>query len=127
DADRSAIYLDEHHSLVNGKGIVSSARRPEALTASAKRKIQRYVRLWRNRSDGAWPVHPSQQPDAAIGAPGLFEVWRDRISYYWFARYDSMVLFLYSFLPLRVLGGYRAVRNRVAAVNQLAATSEHTP
>ncbi len=127
DADRSAIYLDEHHSLVNSKDIVSSARRPEALTASAKRKIQRYLRLWRDRSGGAWPLHPARQPDAGIEAPRWFELWRDRASYLWFARYDSFVLFLYSFLPLRILGGYRAIRNRVAAVSQVQATSENLP
>jgi hypothetical protein len=127
DADRSAIYLDEHHSLVNGKGIVNSARRPEALAPSAKRKIQRYIRLWKNRSGGQWPVYPAGQPDSGIGEPGPLEMWRDRILYFWFNRYDSLVLFIYSFLPLWVLSGYRAVRNRVAGLDQLEATSEHLP
>jgi len=123
DADRSAIFVDEHHSLVNGKGIVNSARRPDSLTPSANRKIQRYIRLWKDRSRGKWPVYPSRQPDTGVGSPGLFEIWRDRISYFWLARYDSMVLLLYSFLSLGLLRGYRAIRSRGTAVDQLEATS----
>jgi len=126
DADRSAIYVSEHHSLVNGKGIVSSARRPEALSPSAKRKIQRYIRLWKDRSGGTWPVHP-EQLDSNVGTPGGFELWRDRILFFWFARYDSLVLLIYSFLPLFILSGYRSIRDRVTPVNQFEATSEHLP
>ncbi len=126
DADRSAIYLAEHHSLVNGKGIVSSARRPESLTPSAKRKIQRYIRLWKDRSGGKWPVHP-EQSESSIGVPGVLELWRDRILFFWLARYDSLVLLIYSFLPLFVLSGYRSIRDRVTAVNQFETTSQHLP
>ena len=123
DADRSAIYLDEHHSLVNGKGIVSSVPRSEVLAPSAKRKIQRYIRKWRDQSGGRLPVYPDGAVNAGAAAPGLFEVWRDRILYRWFARYDSFVLFIYSFLPLWLLSGYRAVRSRAEAVKQLESTS----
>jgi hypothetical protein len=126
DADRSAIFLDEHHSLVNGKGIVSSARRPDALPGSAKQKIQRYVCWWKKQSGGGWPVHP-QQTEAGTPTPGLFERWRDRILYFWFARYDALVLWIYSFLPLWVLGSYRTIRNRVATGSQVEATSENVP
>ena len=126
DADRSAIYLDEHHSLVNGKGIVSSARRPEALSTSAKHKIQRYVRWWKDQSNGQWPVHP-RQTEAGTPAPGLFERWRDKILYFWFARYESLGLWIYSFLPLWILSAYRTVRNRVATASQVQATSENAP
>jgi Sulfotransferase family len=121
NADRSAIYLDEHHSLVNGKGIVSSAPRPDVLPPSAKRKIQRYLRRWKDQS--GVPVDPSGPPNSGTAAPGFFEIWRDRILFRCLARYDDFVLFLYSFLPLWVLSGYRSLRNRTAAVGQLEQTS----
>jgi hypothetical protein len=123
DADRSAIYLDEHHSLVNGKEVLSSAPRPDALSSSAKRKIQRYTRRWRDQSRGRLPIYPSGQPDSDTDAPSLFEIWRDRIFYRWFAGYDSFVLSIYSFLPLRVLSGYRALRNRYTAIGEVEASS----
>ncbi len=125
-ADRSAIYAAEHHALVNGKGIVNSKRRPEVLPPSAKRKIQRYICLWKNRSLGCWPVHP-KEPDSGTRPPSLLERWWDRNAYFWLARYDSFVLFIYSFFPLWVLSGYRAVCNWAAAENRMEPTSQQLP
>jgi hypothetical protein len=93
------------------------------LTSSAKRKIQRNTRRWRDQYRGRLPIYPSGQPDSDTDAPSLFEIWRDRIFYRWFAGYDSFVLSIYSFLPLRVLSGYRALRNRYTAIGEVEASS----
>ena len=126
DADRSAIYSADHHALVNGKGIVNAGRRPEVLPAAIKGKIQRYICLWKNRSAGRWPIHP-KQPDSGTRPPGVLERWSDKHAYFWLARYDSFVLLIYSFLPLWILSGYRAIRNWAAAENQMEPTSQNLP
>jgi hypothetical protein len=126
DADRSAIYPDEHHSLVNGKGIVKSAGRPEVLPPALKTRIQSYVSWWKQRSAGQWPVHPIQV-DPGVSPPALIKrVW-DSFLYFWLCRYDSFVLLLYSFFPLRILTAYRALRDRAATESRVQAASQHLP
>ena len=112
-ADRSAIYQGEHHSLVKGERIVSSLERPEVLPADLKRKIERYVSLWRAESGGKWPILSSPQ-NGDSGKPSLRERLLDRALYRCLRTLDSIVVFAYCSAPLWLLKRLRAFKRRHA-------------
>jgi hypothetical protein len=107
DADRSAIMGGKHHQMVKSEKIAPGAERPEVLPAEWKAKIERYIRLWKRESGGAWPVYPGETPDGE-DLPSGGEQLKDRILYRAFRWSDWLVLFLYSFIPIHMLQNYRA-------------------
>jgi hypothetical protein len=118
DADRSAIANGEHHALVKGRSIVSSAERSEVLSELLKKKIDRYNRLWREEYGGSWPAlaHPEQ-----LGSerPSFLERLSDRILYRSLRAWDRTVVFIYGLAPLRLLKGYRAFKQQYAKSEKL--------
>ena len=106
DADRSAIYADEHHALVKGTAIVSSARRPAMLDRKYRNKIAGYVRLWKERYAHSWPAYHPPFPDNAAKV-GLLSRTLDRALFRALRFYDNFVLLTYSYAPLAILRGYR--------------------
>lgn len=110
-ADRSAIYLGEHHSLVKGERIVSSLERSEVLPADLKRKIERYVSLWREESGGKWPILSCPQ-NGNSGKPTLRERLFDRALNCCLRTLDSIVVFVYCSAPLWLLKRIRAFKRR---------------
>jgi hypothetical protein len=110
-ADRSAIYEGEHHSLVKSEHIVSSLERSEVLPADLKRKIERYVSLWREESGGKWPI-PSPPQNRDSGKPSLRERLVDRALYRCFRTFDSLVVFVYCFAPFWLLRRFRDFKRR---------------
>jgi hypothetical protein len=110
-ADRSAIYEGKHHSLVKGGGIVSSLERPEVLPADLKKKIERYVSLWREESGGKWPTGWTPQ-SKDCGTPSFRERLVDRVLYRCLRALDSITAFVFCFAPLWMLKAFRACKRR---------------
>jgi hypothetical protein len=115
-ADRSAIYEGRHHSLVKSERIVSSLERSDVLTTDLKRKIERYISLWREESGGKWPDFSLPQ-NGNSARPSVRERLFDRAVYRCLRTYDSIVVFIYCFAPLWLLKGYRAYKRRVLHQN----------
>jgi len=111
EADRSAIYQGEHHSLVKGKEIVSSRQRGEVLPPGVKKKIERYVALWRARSDGMWPLFPAIDAAKAV-KPTLGERILDHCAYRYFRTFDFAISVVFSLAPLPLLKAWRAIGHR---------------
>ena len=105
DADRSAIYADEHHALVNGATIVASREPAEVLQPRFRTKISRYMRFWRRKYGPAWPAF-SKLEDGARAA-GLVERAIDQILLRAYRLRDDLVLLVYARLPLKLLQKYR--------------------
>jgi len=108
-ADRSAIYEGRHHSLVQGKEIIPSrsAERGETLPLRIRKKIDRYMALWRKQTHGAWPP-PSQGTEGLNPElPSLLERFVDACAYRYFRSFDSAVSILYSYAPFSALRVWR--------------------
>ena len=105
-ADRSAIYEGKHHSLVKSERVVSSLERPEVVPPHLKRKIERYVSLWREESGGKWPILSTPQ-DSDSGKSSLRERLADRAVYCCLRAFDSLVVFVYCFGPFWLLKRFR--------------------
>jgi len=112
-ADRSAIYEGKHHTLVNGERIVSSLDRSEVLSPRLKKKIERYVCMWREQTNGEWPV-VLNPPMRGCKKPSALERAFDEIVYRYFRALDTVVIFVYCFAPLGFLKKFRAARRRAA-------------
>jgi hypothetical protein len=110
DADRSAIFDDSHHAMVKSAEIVSSQQRPEVLAPALKKKIARYINLWRDEYAGRWPVYPPAEDRYC--RPSLIERCSDLLIYNLLRAYDRMVVFIYCFAPLSLLRSYRALKRR---------------
>jgi hypothetical protein len=127
DADRSAIFEHGHHAMVKSAEIVPSQERPEVLPPRLRAKISRYRNLWRDEYAGRWPVYPTAE-EGYCGKPSLMERCSDRLIYRILRAYDTMVVFIYCFAPLSLLGGYRALKQRnigpARPVTQTAVKSE---
>jgi len=110
-ADRSAIYEGRHHALVNGENIVSTLDRSEVLPANLKKKIDRYVCLWRSETDGQWPfvLFPPAEDGRKASLP---ERAIDGMLYRYFRAIDLLVVLIYCYAPLSILKRYRAARGR---------------
>lgn len=111
-ADRSAIHEGgKHHLLVKSECIISSLERPEVLPAQVKRKIERYVSLWREQSGGSWPIISPLQNNVS-GKASFRETLIDRLLYCCLRMFDSAVAFVYCFAPFWILRRYRAFKRR---------------
>ena len=111
-ADRSAIYADEHHSLVKSEQVVlKSEGSGEVLTAEFKSKIERYKCLWKKRYGATWPIFSASENE--LVEPSFWEQQRDRAVYRLLRLFDGAVPVLYCFVPLRVWKGYRVFKRRV--------------
>ncbi len=108
-ADRSALYGGEHHALLRGDKIVARSERPDNLPPSLKKKIARYIWLWREESGGAWPAFADAQ-DGDPGKPAIFDRLGDEIRYRCLRTFDLITACIYSFVPLLVLREYRAAK-----------------
>ena len=106
-ADRSTIDQAPQHELVRGNQIVAKKERQEVLSPELKSKIERYMRLWKQKYGDGWLL--LQGRDLAPGSlPGAWERFKDRALYRLLRIFDSMVVMIYSFAPLWLLKAYRA-------------------
>jgi len=106
-ADRSTIDQAPQHELVRGNQIIAKTERKEALSPELKLKIARYMRYWKQEYGDGWlllqgrTVEPGEMPSA-------WELFKDRMLYRMFRKFDSLVVIIYSFAPLWLLRAYRA-------------------
>jgi hypothetical protein len=111
NADRSAIYDEEHHTLVKRDAIVVSTGRPEVLEAEWQAKVGRYVRLWQQQEAG-WPAYPklatTEMEDPAATATPTSERLFDSLQYFLWRLFDQFTAVVYTFAPLALLKRYRA-------------------
>src|SRR5262249_38075852 len=118
-ADRSAISVGTHHTLVRGNTIVSQKKHANALAPNIRAKVNRYIYRWKRSSDGKWPKYPVFLP-AGTRPPSLFECWRDRIFYQALIARDHLVATVYSVVPINWARGFRSLRQRSEKVGLLS-------
>jgi hypothetical protein len=114
DADRSAIYNGDHHSMVKSAAIVANRERPEVLSPELKNKVERYVVFWREQYGGMWPANAAVSDGTKPAS--LSERTRDRVRHRLLRSFDLMVPVLYSLVPIRVWQRYRQVKSRYQQV-----------
>ena len=124
-ADRSAISNLRHHSMVKGDKIIAGRNGSDGIPVDLRNKIERYVTLWRQQYEGAWPLYPKTL-DSNPKKPGFWERTTDRLSYEFlqFTHHAAPVIF--SFVPMKIWGNYRrhiAVR-RIRRLLQKAGTNK---
>ncbi|MGB8065437.1 MAG: sulfotransferase [Candidatus Sulfotelmatobacter sp.] len=105
-ADRSAIALGPHHALVRGNEIVARKTPLQTLSPAVRRKVDRYIFLWKQRYNGTWPKYPLALPEGTR-PPSLLELWRDRIVYQAVLGRDHLVAMIYSVVPVDWARGIR--------------------
>ncbi len=105
-ADRSAIQEGPHHSLVKSEEIVGSRNTPEGLPPAVKNKIERYVHMWREQSQGAWPLYPESLENVSAN-PSAWERLRDRVTYKVLSAWHHTIPVVFSFVPFAVWQRYR--------------------
>jgi len=111
DADRSAIFNGEHHSLVRGDKIVSTPR-SVILDRAARKKIEGYVKLWKRRYNDEWP--PSVLTDADdVALPRLPQRVGNQVAYRAIRAFDQFRRVCFAYAPLALLQGYRSRRSGV--------------
>ena len=106
DADRSAVFKGEHHSLVRGDKIVSTPR-AVVLDQAARQKIESYVRLWKRRYNDEWP--PSVLTDADdVALPRLPQRVGNQVAYRAVRAFDQFRQVCFAYAPLPLLQSYRS-------------------
>lgn len=105
-SDRSAISNLRHHSMVKGDKIIAGRNGSDGIPVELRDKIERYVKMWREQYDGAWPLYPKSL-ESNPENPGLWERMVDRLSYDFlqFTHHAAPVIF--SFVPMKIWGAYR--------------------
>ena len=113
-SDRSAIYEGSHHELVKREEIVSLTEheREEVLPPRLKRKIDRYIGLWKKRYGGEWPKYPEAATSATSGYPNAIERLLDDALFRGLRRLDGFTAFVYCYAPLSWLNRYRKFKSR---------------
>ncbi len=109
-ADRSAIYSGKHHSLVRGNEIVAGPR-PMVVDSELRAKVDRYVRYWKQRYEGAWPPFHRFEGLNAESA-GVLERSIDKVGYRLLRRWDRFTAFCFSVVPISLLAEYRSRKSR---------------
>jgi len=118
-ADRSAIALGSHHTMVRGDKILGKRKGKDLLSSALRAKINRYVCRWKMRSDGKWPKYPDVLP-ASTRPPSLLELWGDQVFYQALRARDRLVERVYAVVPIDVARGLRSwVRQRDARTELL--------
>lgn len=124
-ADRGAISNLRHHSMVKGDKIIAARNGADGIPAELRDKIERYVKMWREEFDGAWPLYPKVL-ESNPENPGLWERIKDRLAYDFLQFTHHAAPIIFSFVPMRFWGAYRkriAVR-RIRRLLQKAGTNK---
>ena len=109
--DSSPIYEGSHHSQVKGGEILRARDAREVLSGRVKRKIDRYVRYWRDQSGGAWPLYPTS-PTNTSEYPNLLARFCDEMLFRGLRALDRFTAFVYCHAPFSLLQRYRSFKNR---------------
>lgn len=113
--------------MVKSARVVADRERPEALSPEWKSKVERYVVYWRKKYSGSWPVN------AAAGSGSKSAAWlertRDRLRYARLRASDSLIPFVYSFIPVSLWQRYRRMkyRNREFPIQAVSKVQQSFP
>ena len=118
DADRSAIYNAAHHEAVKTGAIQHGKSKTELLPPSVRSKIAGYIALWHEQTQGAWPVHPLPQDGTAKISNAQQIMDSAAFQLLWWL--DRFTAFVYCHLPISLLRGYRALKQRKPRKQPLA-------
>ena len=110
-ADRSAIYQESHHQHVKGNEILNGRKRKEVLPPRLKRKIDSYVRYWKEQYGGTWPLYPKSCESDSHQPSHVQRAW-DEVVFRLFRLVDQFTVLVYSHAPLALLQSYRNLKNR---------------
>jgi len=105
-ADRGAISNLRHHSMVKGDKIIAARNGADGIPVELRDKIERYVKMWREEFDGAWPLYP-ELLESNPQNPGLWERISDRVAYDFLQFTHHAAPIIFSFVPMRIWGAYR--------------------
>ena len=111
DADRTAIYEGDHHTLVKGGKIVASAKALDVLPEQLKAKFERYVAYWRRKYGARWSAMTGF-PVSAAAEPGLLERVLDQVRYVFYRTFDLTMRLFYCWAPLSLLREYKVRKRR---------------
>lgn len=112
NADRSAIYEAPQHDGVKSAKIGRQGKREEVLSPELKGKIKRYIALWKQESNGAWPRFPEQSNDTK---PDAIEQVQDEIYFRALRSFDRFTAWVYCHAPIEILRSYRGAKTEPAA------------
>jgi hypothetical protein len=105
-ADRSAVYKGEHHTLARSGDIVSTKDRHQPLPPPLADKINRYRTLWRSKYGDKWLLSERFSETAAT-KPSLWERAWDRLLFVALHIRDVTPQIAFSILPLSAWHFYR--------------------
>lgn len=111
DADRAPIYEGEHHMLVKNTSIAKPKDYSDALDPVFKRKIQRYIGVWRKEYGADWPP-VCHSPVVNCADPSFRERNWDRLRYAILRSSDLFVRMCLRIVPIGVWRHYRDVKER---------------
>ena len=100
-SDRSAIFEDPHHSTMRQDKILNTPR-TVVLDPAVRKKVDGYVKLWKDRFNNEWP--PSVLADAdRVPLPGLPERVGDHLAYRAVRASDRLRQVFFAYAPLALL------------------------
>jgi Sulfotransferase family len=103
-ADRSAVYAGRHHNLLRNNEILAGPR-PNAIDPALRRRIERYVNLWREIDAG------NSSPSSRKGLSSA-QLSVDRLRYRCYRILDLLIRMGFCFLPKSLLHAYRKLKLR---------------
>jgi hypothetical protein len=110
-ADRSAIALGPHHTMVRANQIVTQKTSSQTPPQTLGGKVDRYIFLWKQCYNSTWPKYPLVLPEGTR-PPSLVELWRDRLVYQAVIGRDDVVAGIYSAVPIEWAHGIRRLLQR---------------
>jgi hypothetical protein len=111
DADRSAIYDEEHHALVKGGSIAKPKDDSGALRPEVTGKIQRYIAMWRRKYGADWPP-VARSPVVDCKEPSFSERIWDRMLYAVLRSADLSVRMCLPLVSIGIWERYRHLKER---------------
>jgi hypothetical protein len=119
DADRSAVYAGRHHNLLRENAIVAQPR-PDVIEPSLRRRVMRYVTLWRE-------IDAGHVDASSHGVPTFVELQIDQLRYRLCRTLDAFIRLGFCFLPIPLLRWYRQTKGHGQEPNAAPNSVEFSP
>ena len=103
-ADRSAVYAGRHHNLLRENAILAGPR-PDVINAALRKRIERYVNLWREIDAG------NSSPSSRQGLRSA-QLSIDQLRYRGYRILDWLIRLGFCCLPKSLLQAYRRIKAR---------------
>jgi hypothetical protein len=118
-ADRSAVYAGRHHNRLREDGIVAGPRL-DVVEPSLRRRVLRYVALWRQ-------VDSDIDNSIPPGVPSFAEMQLDQFRYRLFCALDTFIRIGFCFLPIPLLRFYRKTKRHEPESSAAANSRDLSP